>query len=169
MNGDKWGDTNMVVLLFCDHQAYSSHVGLFIFPVSEESIMIIYPEWYYTSQRPPLNMHCWKPGLFWICFFFFPVWIVERGLGLMILHDGESPISSVECSSSQPLLKSVFLIPAFLHNISFLFSPHVPARLQSSVLSQTSSLCCELIVCVQSPLGFVFDELNRLNFFSLSL
>jgi len=33
LNGDKWGDTNMVGLVFCDHRAYSSHIGSFIFSV----------------------------------------------------------------------------------------------------------------------------------------
>lgn len=33
LNGDKWEDTTMKLLLFCDHRAYSSHTGVFIFSV----------------------------------------------------------------------------------------------------------------------------------------
>lgn len=157
MNGDKWEDTTMKLLLFCDHWAYSSHTGMFIFSVRG----IQCDHLCQTALHKPENR---TPYALLRARGFFLVKLQKRhllGLSIYMMvnplhHQGNAPtvnnpleisVSNISCHFVFPSSRYIAELPA-ITNVFLMLWPGV---------------------CGQSPLGFVCDELNGLNFFSVLL
>lgn len=144
----------MELLLFCDHWAYSSHTRLFIFSVraiKNYNLCLI-------TSRKPKNQTSYALPRAWG---FFSAKIIEKGLGLSMLHDGAFPYIFTEMLQHSITLEiSLSNISCHFFFLSLRYTSELPAITNVFLMLWPG-------VCGQSPHGFVCDELNGLNYFSL--